>query len=246
MFTRPQSDIATLLKQQTKRLFKTATKEMLGQHGIIPTFMAKWNESLPGSSGHTHQSLWDLEGNRNLFASDTHEMRDVFRWYLGGLCAYLPELTAMFCPTINSYKRLVPGMWAPTKMTWGTENRTVALRVIPGNHSKQMRVENRVVGADANPSLGFAASLAAGLEGIRNQIEPPEATTGNGYETSVEAPSVAANRSEAVQRFQTSDGAKRWFGEEWVRHYSATREWEWRQYQKAVTNWELERYLEII
>lgn len=227
-------------------LFKTAVKEICYQHDIMATFMAKFNGDLPGSSGHTHQSLWTMDGEKNVFAGTDATMSDTFRWYIGGLCKYLPELTAMFCPTINSYKRLIPGMWAPTKVTWGYENRTVGLRIIPGTEDKHVRVENRIVGADANPYLAFAANLAAGLEGIANQIEPPREVTGNGYEAEDAGESIASNLGEAAALFRKSDIAKRWFGERWVDHYASTREWEWREYQKAVTDWELRRYFEII
>lgn len=230
-------------------LAKTAIKEICTREGIQACFMAKWNEDLPGSSGHTHQSVWDLDLKANLFADakSPRGMSQLFRWYIGGLLDALPELTAMFCPNINSYKRLVPGFWAPTRVCWGTENRTTTLRVIPGTHAKHMRVENRVVGADANPYLAYAATLAAGLHGIENKIEPPAPLEGNAYEAAVAGGTrfIPASLHEATDLFRKSAVARKYLGDAFVDHFAATRDWEVRQYQKAVTEWELQRYFEL-
>jgi glutamine synthetase len=217
-------------------LFKTAVKEIGLRHGVIPTFMAKWNGDLPGSSGHLHQSLWN--GNANLF----HEGK-AMRHYIGGLVKNLPELMVMVCPTVNSYKRTVPGTWAPINSTWGTDNRTTAIRAIPGSATSS-RVELRLSGADINPYIAMAASLAAGLDGIEHGLEPPLETR-NAYEAS-NAPPLPRNLGEATQLFRESTLARKWFGDEFVDHYAATREWEVRQYEKAVTDWELARYFESI
>lgn len=133
-------------------LFKSAAKELGHQHGVMPTFMARWNTDLPGCSGHTHQSLWDADGRTNLFfdADDPDRMSDTFRSYLAGILHCLPEMVALLAPTVNSYKRLVDGFWAPTKPTWGVDNRTVAARVIPGSKTST-RLELRVPGSDVNP-----------------------------------------------------------------------------------------------
>jgi glutamine synthetase len=230
-------------------LFKTSAKEILAKHGVIANFMAKFSESLPGCSGHTHQSLWDLESRSNLFhdANAPNRMSDTLRWYLGGLCEVLPDFLAMFCPTINSYKRLVPGYWAPTRACWGPENRTVALRLIPGTSSKSMRIENRLVGSDANPYLAYAASLAAGLYGIENRVEPPEAVVGNGYAAPDSAGELLPGSLEAASaKLRGSKIARDFFGDAFVDHFAATRDWEVRQFRKAVTDWELARYLELV
>jgi glutamine synthetase len=229
-------------------LFKTGFKELCGREEISACFMAKFDASLPGSSGHTHQSLWDLDAKTNLFhdASGEDGMSDTFRWYLGGLARYLPELTALFCPTVNSYKRLVPGMWAPTHVTWGIDNRTAALRVIRGTSGKEVRVENRLAGADANPYLAFAASLAAGLEGIAQKIDPPPRIVGNGYEGVPDGLALPRDLFEAADRLAQSEMARRWLGETFVEHYVISRRWEAREYNKAVTDWERRRYFEII
>jgi glutamine synthetase len=148
-------------------LFKTAVKEIAGRHGLIPTFMAKWNTALPGSSGHLHQSLWDIMRNGNLFtANDAGQMPPLMQQYIAGLVAHLPELTACFCPTVNSYKRTVPGVWAPVNATWGMDNRTTAVRAIPSTGTSS-RVELRATGADINPYIAMAASLAEATRQFR-------------------------------------------------------------------------------
>jgi glutamine synthetase len=159
----------------------------------------------------------------------------------------------MYAPTINSFKRLVEGAWAPTTLTWGIDNRTVALRVLNGN-KKSARLETRVVGSDVNPYLAMAACLASGLYGIKNKLELKQAaTTGNGYRDSKHG-ALPRNLDEATQKMKGSSLANELFGEKFVEHFTLTREWEWRQYvndvsdteSKAVTDWELKRYFEII
>ncbi len=222
-------------------LFKTAVKEIAARHNVTPTFMAKWNADLPGSSGHIHQSLASATGE-NMFRSGDGAPA-IMRHYIGGLAHYLPELMAMIAPTINSYKRTVPGAWAPVNATWGEDNRTTAIRSITGS-PKSTRVELRLSAADMNPYLAMAASIAAGIEGVRRGIEPPPATT-NAY-AQPDAPLLPRDLAEATCRFRGSALAREWFGEEFVEHYASTREWEVRQYQRAVTDWELARYFESV
>ncbi len=223
-------------------LFKTAIKEIAARHGVIPTFMAKWNVDLPGSSGHLHQSLCSTRDGTNLFFEDGHAS-SLMRHYIGGLVSFLPELMAMIGPTINSYKRTVPGTWAPINATWGEDNRTTAIRTIAGSQ-KSTRIELRLSAADMNPYLAMAASLAAGLEGIERKLEPP-APVINGYASADSAP-LPHDLAQATALFRQSPVARKWFGEEFVEHYAATREWELRQFQRAVTDWELARYFESI
>ena len=220
-------------------LFKTAAKEICARHGVIPTFMAKCAAELPGSGGHIHQSLWDASGGRNVFFQDDHRL---MRHYIAGLLEHLPEIQALLCPTINSYRRLVAGAWAPINATWGEDNRTAAVRAIPGS-AKSTRVEMRVCGADVNPYLGMAACLAAGLDGIAREL-PLGPPTHNAYET--HAPALATNLYLANERFRRSEFARQAFGDAFVNHFAATRDWEWRQFERAVTDWELARYLEAI
>jgi glutamine synthetase len=224
-------------------LFKTAVKEIAARHGLIPTFMAKWNSELPGSSGHLHQSLWDTGKQRNLFHSDGDGgMSALMRHYIAGLVANLPDLAAVICPTVNSYKRTVPGAWAPINATWGVDNRTTAVRAIPGG-AKSTRIELRLAGADINPYLAMAASLAAGLDGIERKLEPP-APTVNAY--AGDATPLPRSLAAATKLFRESRMARAWLGDEFVDHYAATREWEVRQFEKAVTDWELARYFESV
>ncbi|MFN3202490.1 MAG: glutamine synthetase family protein [Bradymonadia bacterium] len=228
-------------------LFKAGVKDIARRFGIVPSFMAKWNAELPGCSGHLHQSLWDLEGKSNLFhqADAPHQMSPLFEHYLAGLMHCLPEILPVYAPTVNSFKRLVEGMWAPTTVTWGIENRTTALRVIPGGQ-KSHRVELRVPGSDINPYLAIAGALASGLYGIEHKLTLQSApVTGNGY-TVEGAPKLPGSLPEATERMAASPVARAVLGDAFVDHFAETRRWEWRQFAQAVTSWELERYFEII
>jgi glutamine synthetase len=228
-------------------LFKTAVKEIAYKHGIMATFMAKISENLPGCGGHVHQSLWDKTAKKNLFYSekDPHHMSDVMKSYVAGQLHCLPHILPMFAPTINSYKRLVEGAWAPTTLTWAVDNRTVALRVLSGG-SKSCRLETRVIGSDVNPYLAMAAALAAGLYGIKNKLPLKQpGTVGNGYRDFSNG-TLPGNLHEATQQMKQSRIAREMLGEEFVDHFTMTREWEWRQHLKAVTDWEFKRYFEII
>jgi glutamine synthetase len=228
-------------------LFKTAVKEIAYKHGILATFMAKVSESLPGCGGHVHQSLWNVEGKSNLFYNpeQNYGISPLMSNYIAGQLYCLPFILPMFAPTINSYKRLVEGAWAPTTLTWAVDNRTVALRVLPGSE-KSCRLETRVIGSDANPYLAMAASLAAGLYGIKNNLPLMQpATTGNGYRDFSNG-TLPKTLQEATENMKTSPIAAQLFGETFVNHFIRTREWEWKQHLKAVTDWELKRYFEII
>ncbi|MCA3210738.1 MAG: glutamine synthetase [Burkholderiales bacterium] len=226
-------------------LFKGATKEIGARFGIMPSFMAKWHQQYPGCSGHVHQSLSD--GKNNLFfdAKGRHRMSRLFESYLAGQVALLMEFAPMFWPTINSYKRLVDGFWAPVKPTWGVDNRTASFRVIPGS-PKSTRLETRCPGSDVNPYLAIAALLAAGLHGVERKLKltaAPITGTNVGSEGTPRAP---RSLKETTAVFKTSAAARDWFGDDFVDHFAATREWEWRQWQDAVTDWERMRYFEIV
>ena len=229
-------------------LFKTATKEICYQHGLMSTFMAKWKQTLPGSSGHLHQSLWTLDDEPAFYnANDALKMSKTFKHYVAGVLHTMPEFTALYAPTINSYRRLVPGMWAPTRACWAPENRTASLRTIHSPKPSSSRMELRVTGADINPYIAFSAAVAAGLWGIENEIELPEPASGNAYTLPEDiAPPLPATLEEASARLRQSSIARDLFGDAFVDHYCATRDWEVRQFRKAVTDWELSRYFEII
>ena len=228
-------------------LFKTFTKILAQRRGWMASFMAKWSREWPGQSGHLHISLRDKRGRPTFHdARKPNQMADAMRWFIGGQQALMPELLAMVAPTVNSYTRLIPGFWAPTEASWGIENRTCALRAIPGS-AKSQRVEYRIAAADINPYIALAAAIGSGLWGIEHKIEPDDPIAGNAY-----AQTFAAERRlprtlwDAAQRLKASGPARALFGDAFVEHYAATREWEEREFRKAITDWELARYFEII
>jgi len=228
-------------------LFKNAVKEIANLHGIMASFIAKWNENLPGCSGHIHQSLWNKDKSKNLFyiTDGENNMSDLLKHYLAGQLHCLPYILPMYAPTINSYKRLVEGAWAPTTVTWGIDNRTTAIRILHSSE-KYTRLETRIPGSDSNPYLAMAAALASGLYGIKHKlplnIKP---TTGNGYQDKTHG-TLSPNLYEATMAMRNSPIATELFGTDFTEHFTQTRLWEWKQYSKAVTDWELKRYFEII
>ncbi|NHQ85743.1 glutamine synthetase [Iodobacter sp. HSC-16F04] len=229
-------------------LFKTFCKVLAQQNNLMATFMAKWSHELPGQSGHIHLSLNDINSGKSVFYDPTqpHNMSKTQRHFLAGVQRLLPEFMAMFAQTVNSYTRLVPGYWAPLDATWGLENRTTALRLIPGS-AKSQRIEVRIGSADANPYLALAAALGAGLYGIEHEWEPEEMVAGNAYtQTFPDRLHLPDSLGEAAKRLKTSEAAQALFGTPFVNHFAATREWEEREFRKHVTDWELKRYFEII
>lgn len=229
-------------------LFKTFMKVLAQRHGLMATFMAKWSSEYPGQSGHIHLSLRKKDGSGSAFfdADAHHYMSEIQRQFVAGQQKLMPELLCMIAPTINSYTRLIPGFWAPTDATWGVENRTTALRVIPGS-DKSQRVEHRLGSADANPYLALAAALGAGLYGIEHQLQPEPQIKGNAYDQK-HASHLALPKTlwEAAQKFKKSDAARALLGGTFVDHFAASREWEEREFRKHITDWEMERYFEII
>jgi glutamine synthetase len=227
-------------------LFKSSAKEIGFRFGVMPSFMAKWNATLPGCSGHAHQSLWDA-GGKNVFhdEKDPAKMSETFRSYIAGQLLCLPEILPFFAPTVNSYKRLVDGYWAPTKVSWGIDNRTVALRAIPGS-AKSTRLETRVPGSDVNPYLALAAAIAAGLYGVQKGLKLTHAAVKGSAYHDAKAERLPRNLWAATEKLSESKLARELFGETFVDHFVKTRLWEWRQFQDSVTSWELQRYFEII
>lgn len=229
-------------------LFKTFTKALAQKNKLMATFMAKWSQDLPGQSGHIHLSLKDKGTGRSTFhdASAKHGMSTTQAHFMAGIQRYLPEFFSLFAPTVNSYSRLVPGYWAPLDATWGVENRTTALRLIPGS-AKSQRVEVRIGSADANPYLALAGALGAGLLGIEQKLQPSPMVEGNAYgQTFPDALRFPSTLWDAAQRLKASEAARSLFGDAFVDHFAATREWEERQFRRHVTDWELARYFEII
>lgn len=226
-------------------LFKFGVKQIAYLHGIVASFMARWNTSLPGCGGHVHYSLAHPETEANLFYDEREPdaMTPVFKHFLAGQLACLPEFLPFYAPTVNSYKRLVEGYWAPTTVNWGFDNRTVGFRVIPGS-AKGARAECRVPGADINPYVTLAALLASGLYGIENKLEltlPP--VTGNAYRH--EGERLSTNLKSATEKLASSSVARDLLGPAFVEHFVNTRFWEWRRFEQATTDWELKRYFEL-
>ena len=218
-------------------VFKQCLKELADAAGLSLTFMAKPFHGQAGSSCHIHFSLW--RDGKNVFEKGG----ELFRWFLGGWMARVPELMVFYAPTVNSYKRYVDASWAPTRLAWSYDNRTAGFRVVgdgPG-----MRIECRIPGADCNPYLAFAAALASGLDGIKNKVEPPECFVGDAYAAKNLA-HVPRTLAEAAELFAQSDFAKRAFGKDVVEHYSHFFRTEVAAFNAAVTDWERQRYFERI
>ncbi len=229
-------------------LFKTFTKVWAQRKGMMATFMAKWSNDYPGQSGHIHMSLRHKDGAGSAFhdPGQPMNMSKLQRQFIAGQQKLMPELMVMMAQTVNAYSRLIPGFWAPTDATWGCENRTTALRVIPGS-AKSQRVEFRLGSADANPYIALAASLGAGLYGIEHGMEPEAMVTGNAYEQQHPAHlALPTTLVDAATALRGSEIARELFGNEFVEHYAASRDWEGREFRKHITDWELERYFEII
>jgi glutamine synthetase len=197
-----------------------------------------------GSSCHLHSSVWNAEGNESLMwdDDDPHHMSETFRDYLGGLMATARGMAWMFAPFVNSYKRYQLGSWAPTAIVWSHDNRTCGFRIV-GEH-KGNRVESRLPGADMNPYLGMAATIAGGLHGIKNKIEAPEMFEGNAYEAK-DVPRVPTALHEAIAEMEKSEVAREAFGDFVFEHLLNTARQEQIIFDnQTVTDWELERYFE--
>jgi len=226
-------------------VFKQCMKEYADHIGASVTFMAKVSSDQAGSSCHIHLSLW--RDGANAFAGDQELGRvrcsDEFRWFLGGVLSHLPEVTVLYAPTVNSYKRFVDGSWAPTRIAWSYDNRTAGVRVVGDGPS--LRIECRVPGADCNPYLALAGLLASGLDGLASRIEPTPCFEGDAYAAS-DLPQVPRSLPDATDLFASSAFAKAAFGEPVVEHYTHFFRTEWDAYDRAVTDWERRRYFERI
>jgi glutamine synthetase len=218
-------------------VFKQCLKEVAEAAGMSVTFMAKFAAEGAGSSCHIHFSLW--RDGKNVF----EKKGDLFRWFLGGWIAHVPDVMVFYGPTINSYKRYVDASWAPTRLAWSNDNRTAGFRVV--GEGPSLRIECRIPGADCNPYLALAASVASGMDGISKKIEPPECFVGDVY-AARNLPRVPYTLAQAVDLFADSEFAKRAFGDDVVEHYAHFYRTEAAAYDKAVTDWEHKRYFERI
>jgi glutamine synthetase len=220
-------------------IYKNGVKEIAFLNGISATFMAKPSEKDIGSSCHIHSSLVG-NGGQSVFV-DGDEETDLFRHYLGGLRARLRELALFIAPSVNSYKRYATESWAPTSIAWARDNRTAGFRIV--GHGQARRVECRIPGADVNPYLGYAALLAAGLDGIERGSDPGPEVVGNAYEAA-EAEPFPASLREAVDLWEGSEFARAAFGEEVWRHYLNYGRTEQRLFDQVVTDYERRRMFE--
>ena len=239
------ADVLTMADSHS--IYKQCFKDIAHDLGLAVSFMAKVDENFAGSSSHIHLSLWDAEGKENIFDGDqtlgSVHGSDIFRWFLGGWIAHTKELMPFYAPTINSYKRYQSGSWAPTSLAWSYDNRTAGFRVV--GHGKSLRIESRIPGADVNPYLAYAATLASGLDGIRNKIEPPPIFEGDVY-SAKELPQVPRTLRDAIALMEHSTFAREAFGEDVIEHYLHFYETEQAAFDKAVTTWERARYFEQI
>lgn len=228
-------------------LFKTFMKVLAQQNNLMATFMAKWSADYPGQSGHLHISLQNNDGSSAFYdEKKDHNISDAMRWFIGGQQKLMPEFLSMVASSCNSYTRLIPGFWAPTTASWGLDNRTCAIRAIPGNQNSQ-RVEYRIAAADINPYLALAAAIGSGIWGIEHKIEPDKPIEGNAYEKEYgDELKLPSTLFDAAAKLKNSKPARELFGDRFVDHYAYTREWEELQQRKAVTDWQMERYFEGI
>ncbi len=237
------TDILTMADRHT--VFKHCLKGIAEDQDISVSFMAKPHTEAAGNSCHVHLSLW--KDGTNAFDGDIDmggfKASNEFRWFLGGWMKHVYDVMAFYAPTINSYKRYQDGSWAPTRIAWARDNRTAGFRVVGSGPS--LRIECRIPGADTNPYLTFAASLAAGLDGIANKIEPPEAFVGDVY-AAEDLPRVPHTLKEAQAVLAASSFALSALGADVVEHYARVYQVEVQQYEAAVTDWERERYFERI
>ena len=229
-------------------VFKAGVKEIAAQLGRAASFMAKWSMATAGSSCHLHTSLWDAERSTPLMASEAGTKTDsgfsgMGEQFVAGQLATAAELTWCFAPYVNSYRRFVPDSWAPTALVWGQDNRTCGLRAVGTDIGR--RIENRIPGADVNPYIALAASIAGGVWGIEHELELPPAFAGNAYQAS-DVPRIPATLVESIDALAASKVAAEAFGPEVHEHLLNTARQEWVKANRAVTDWELARNFERI
>jgi glutamine synthetase len=224
-------------------IYKNGAKEIASLAGRSITFMAKYSMAEVGSSCHVHSSVWDGDASTSLMwdAAAPDELSGVFRGWLGGLIATGRELAWLFAPTVNSFKRYLPESWAPTALAWGRDNRTCGFRIVGDGQS--FRVESRLPGADVNPYLAFAATIAGGLHGIEHGLDPGSRCDGNAYEAQ-DVARVPDTLVDAIAELEASEVAIKAFGAEVHEHLVNTARQEWAGFNLAVTDWERRRNFE--
>ena len=222
-------------------VMKNGMKEIAYKQGKAITFMAKPFYDLCGNSFHLHSSLWDLKTDKALFCVDgTNKRSDLFKYYLAGQLKLSSQITYFFAPYINSYKRFAEGTFAPTQAVWSYDNRTAGYRIL--GHGPGLRVECRIPGADANPYLAYAATLAAGIFGIENKLELEDSQKGNMYQANIRG--IPKTLREALSELNNSKIMRNLFGDDVIDHYVHAGEWEQFEYDRRITDWELRRYFE--
>jgi glutamine synthetase len=220
-------------------LFKRIVRETALRHDMYATFMAKPIAGEPGSAMHVHQSLVDTASGRNLFSNEDGSPSQEFFWYVGGLQKYIPSAMALFAPYVNSYRRLARFTAAPINIQWGIDNRTVGIRS-PVSTPQARRIENRVIGADANPYVALAATLACGFLGIEQRIEPTQECTGNAYQSAYALPRSLA---EAVSRLRAETELSAVLGPEFLTVYAEIKDLEHEEFMRVISPWEREHLL---
>ena len=227
-------------------LLKNFLRALAMRQGRMITFMPRWSENTDSQSTHIHISLTDKDGN-HVFRDENapDKMSPTFRHFLGGLQKYTGDMMLVFAPTVNSYRRFAEGTFAPPALTWGMENRTTCFRVV-GHDAGSLRTENRLPGSDSNPYLTAAATLAAGLAGIQDKVEPFEPVKGNGYVPGTgEGPDYSRSMLAAIAALRGSDHARDWLGDVFVDGFSATREAQEAEFQVKIPDTELRRFFEL-
>jgi len=219
-------------------VFKRTVRETAFKHDIYATFMAKPMQNEPGSALHVHQSVLDADG-RNIFMGEDGAFADALHHYIGGLQRYTPELISLYAPNVNSYRRLAPDISAPINLHWGIDNRTVAFRV-PKSEAEATRVENRFPGADANPYLAIAATLASGLLGMRHRLAATEPFQGTANEDDVE---IARSLEEGLRALGDTEELSELFGGLFLRAYEAVKLDEFEEFNRVISSWEREHLL---
>jgi|TARA_B110000908_G_scaffold163484_1_gene210110 glutamine synthetase len=219
--------------------FKRTVREAALQEGIYATFMAKPMADEPGSATHIHQSILDATTGANIFTNEKGEYSEAFFHYLGGLQKYTPFVMSLYAPNVNSYRRFTREVSAPINLHWGYDNRTTGLRV-PDAAPKNYRIENRFPGADINPYLAIAATLACGYLGMKNKIQPSAAFEGNAYEEDIDVPRTL---EEALRGLQENQEIIDIFGEKFIQLYTSIKLVEFEEFNRVISSWEREHLL---